>query len=101
MQDFDLIGKGLAWRIEDGHRFLVETDPWSWSGREHLLSHSLQNFMENRGITFLCPIEDFFLTSVRCQGWMGGEVLGLPLDMMNEWNRYLWGLKLAHIRLFD
>lgn len=65
--DFDLIGKGIAWRIGDGNRFLVGVDPWLGSGRDHLLSNAFWAFLANRGITFLYHIDALIITYARCQ----------------------------------
>jgi len=74
---FDLIGKWMAWGVGDGHKFLVGRDPWPGCGRDHILSVSLHNELEQRGITFLYQTEDRTSTTIWNQGWMDGVGLGL------------------------
>ena len=99
VQSFDLIGKGLAWSIGNGRKFLVGRVPWAGGDRYHLLLEELYATLEHRIYTFLYQVADPNTTSIWNQGWVDGGGLGLSGDLQMEWDAYIRALKLAHIRL--
>jgi len=99
LQAFEVISKGLAWRVGDGHKLLIGKDPWSGSDGAHILSGPLCNKLELRVLRFLYQVEDPQTTTIWNQGWCDGVRIGLQGDLPGEWQHYTQALKSAHIRL--
>jgi len=65
---FEIIGRGLAWKVGDGWSLLIGRDPWPGSGQVHILSGPLVQWLEGRGLIFLSQIVDPVTTTFWNQG---------------------------------
>jgi len=99
VQAFEVIGKGLAWKIGNGQKFILGRDPWAGCGLDHLLSEPLRNHLHREGLFFLSQVADQATTSFWNQGWRSGIAIGALGDLAEEWDRYTRALKRANIRL--
>jgi len=99
IQSFGVIGSGLAWRVGNGHQFMIGRDSWAGSGEAHFLSEQLRLSLQREGLTFLFQVTDDTATTFWNQGWKDGAGIGLQGELAAEWDRYILALKLAQIRI--
>jgi hypothetical protein len=98
---FPLIEIGLAWKIGNGNRLRLGSDPWSGSDGNHLLTEQLIQSLHSRDIFFLSSLADPNLSTLWAQGWKDPYSLGLREEETRELELFIHGLKIAHIRLSD
>ena len=72
---YDLIGGGLAWRVGNGRKVRIGSDPWARCGQKHILPTNLQNLLHDRGIFYLNQITDPLANSFFSQGWITSTAL--------------------------
>ena len=77
VQDFDIVGSGLAWRVGYGHWVRLEMDPWVGSGRVHILHVDIIMALSERGVLFLSQVVDPATTTISNQRWLEGVSLNL------------------------
>jgi len=85
---FDLVGDNLAWRVGNGHKFLLGRDVWV-GGDQVVLSEELCAALSHRGCTFLYQVADPVASTFWNQGWLGGAHMGLVGNLLIEWDSYL------------
>ena len=101
LNDFPLIENGLAWKIGNGNRFRLGTDPWLRSGINHLLTEQLIQSVHSRDILFLSSLAYPSRSTLWSQGWKDPYSLGLREEEKRELEKIIHWLKLAQIRLSD
>jgi hypothetical protein len=98
---FPLIENGLAWKIGNGNRLRIGSDPWPGSDGNHLLTEQLIQSLHSRDILFLSSLADPSRSTLWSQGWKDPYSLGLREEEIRELENFIHCLKLAQIRLSD
>jgi hypothetical protein len=98
---FQVVGEGLAWRVGNGLRVRIGTDPWPGSGRGHLLPQPLIEVLHDRGFYYLEQIVDRDMTTIWSQAWKRVDQLGLDREYEAIWDGYIRALQLGHICITD
>lgn len=101
LNSFDIIDAGLAWRIGNGTKVRIGSDPWPGSDMRHILPQPLIDFLRDEGILKLSHLDNPDNTTLWHQGWESTRDLGLEDVYHQGWNQYLKALSAGHIRLAD
>jgi hypothetical protein len=76
-----IVEDGLAWKVGNGNKVRLGTDPWPGSGHSHLLPDDVKAVMQENGFLFLNQIADPVHSSLWSQAWLNHAQVGLNEDM--------------------
>jgi len=64
IKSFHMVGEGLAWRVGNGTKVRIGSDPWPGGGINHILPISLIGQLHTQGFYHLNQIVDPVWTSI-------------------------------------
>jgi hypothetical protein len=101
LSSFPVIGDGLAWKIGNGKKFSLGTDPWSGRNRQHILLEQIVEQLRMLGFVTLNQITDPLQNTLWAQGWHLENILGIEGEDNRLMEEYIYSLRTSHIRLRD
>ena len=96
-----LILEGLVWKIGDGTKARIGTDPWTGCSQNHLLPFQLLQLIHQKGFFHLNQIAYPDSTNLWHQGWKRNQDLELLEQWTRLWDQYIFALQSSHIRITD
>lgn len=86
---FPMVSRWTTWRIGNGQSVCIGEDPWLEAGNNFRLYVPLIHKLKDLNISTLYDACVGFPQPRGRLGWKSSASLGLPLEMMDEWESYI------------